>query len=168
VSRLWESHGDTGSAFTQQYSFVRLIVVYRYTALSVPRAWLMLWFVGYLRTVGFIFNIRCGDDCITWSVKWGGNFERKGVEFFRSRVPPPPARQYTSAHSATIVSEVLAGGSWRGWDQTPTLITWPRARWVYFCILLCENLFLRKRIWGRRGYQEHKHQIKCRSFGFFR
>ena len=50
-----------GSAFTQQYSFVRLIVVYRHTALSVPRALLVLWFVGYLRSVEFIFNVRCGD-----------------------------------------------------------------------------------------------------------
>jgi len=54
-----------GSAFIQQYRFVRLIAVYRHTALSVPRALLMLWFVGYLRTVEFIFNIRCGDDYIT-------------------------------------------------------------------------------------------------------
>jgi hypothetical protein len=54
-----------GSEFTQQYGFVRLIVVYRHAALSVPRALLMLWFVGSLRTAEFIFNIRCGDDYIT-------------------------------------------------------------------------------------------------------
>lgn len=39
-------------------------MVYRHTALSVLRALLMFWFVGYLRTAEFIFNIRCGDDYI--------------------------------------------------------------------------------------------------------
>ena len=40
-------------------------MVYRHTALSVPRALLMLWFVDYMRTVECIFNIRRGDDYVT-------------------------------------------------------------------------------------------------------